>query len=43
MNLRNSTEDHRVRKEKLNRKSEEREENHERLLTIRNRGKKKKP
>ena len=35
-NIRNSTEDHRVREGKLNGKSSEREKNHERLLTIGN-------
>ena len=32
----NSAEDHRVREEKLNGKSSEREKNHERLLTLGN-------
>ena len=35
-NIRNSAEDHKGREEKLNGKSPERETNHERLLTVRN-------
>ena len=34
-NIRNSAENHRVREEKLNEKSSEREKSHEKLLTIR--------